>query len=36
MFEIQLLLSDKIRSTRYNIHKKDQSSNTSTQWTLVT
>ena len=34
-FRIQLLLQDKIWSTRYNIPKNDRYSNSSTQWTLV-
>ena len=34
-FRIQLLLRDKTWSTRYNIPKNDQSSISSTQWTLV-
>ena len=34
-FTIQLLLENKIWSTRYNIPKNDQFSDTSTEWTLV-
>ena len=34
-FKIQMLLVDNTWSTRYNIRKIDQYSNTSTEWTLV-
>ena len=34
-FRIQLLLGDDTWSTRYNIPKNDQFSDTSTEWTLV-
>ena len=34
-FRIQLLLSDNTWSTRYNIPKNDQCSDTSTDWTLL-
>ena len=34
-FRIQLLLEDNTWSTRYNISKNDQYSDTSTEWTLV-
>ena len=34
-FRIQLLLKDKIWSTRYDIPKNDQNSDTSTDWTLI-
>ena len=35
LFRIQLLLEDNIWSTRYNVPKNDQHSDTSTDWTLV-
>ena len=34
-FRIELLLEDDTRSNRYNIHKNDRWSDTSTDWTLV-
>ena len=34
-FRIQLLLEDNTWSTRYNIPKKDQYSDSSTQWTKL-
>ena len=34
-FRIQFLLGDNTWSTRYNIPKKDRSSDTSTEWTPV-
>ena len=34
-FRIQLLLEDNTRSTKQNITKNDQHSNTSTDWTLL-
>ena len=34
-FRIQILLADNTLSTRYNMHKNDRYSDTSTDWTLV-
>ena len=34
-YKIQIFLEDNIWNTRYNIHKNDRYSDSSTDWTLV-